>query len=124
MTNNHSLVAILFGLTVLHIQPAVAQIPVTGVSWVQQQAAEAEASFYKDGEHCANMAAVVENQEPRETARFESDIAAAVGSIQRQDPTVSYHLALLTIKAACDEKLWADAGVAGNGSSNLDKLKR
>ncbi|MDP9897411.1 hypothetical protein J2W32_006524 [Variovorax boronicumulans] len=113
------------GLAALQMQPAAAQIPVTGdAALIQQTVADAEAAFYKDREHCANMAAVVEYQDPRETARFESDIAAAVGSIRRQDPTVSYNLALLTIKAACDEKLWADAGVAGNGSSNLDKLKR
>lgn len=67
--------------------------------------------FLNDKFHCATMAAVVEFQEPTETARFETDIDKAADSI-RNLTGLSYDSALFKIKADCDAQLMVDASTS------------
>ncbi len=95
-----SFVAISLAVASVHLQAAHAQAP---------QNPPALQQFLNDKFHCANMAAVVEFQDPRETARFEADIGRAADSI-RSSSGLSYDRALFKIKADCDAQLTADAG--------------
>lgn len=110
MAKLNSFIAISMALGALHA-PATAQLPSASLTASLAEAAPLQA-FFADEFHCSNMAALVENQDERETARFEADIAKAVAAWRRANPRASYDRALFAIKASCDAQLLADAGAA------------
>lgn len=78
-------------------------------------------AFFADKFHCANMAAVVENQPDSEARRFEADIRKVVGDLQRAAPGLTYTEALFGIKRTCDERLMIDAAGSDGGAAVVER---